>query len=57
MAGLQGTMPLLMFRNLRIFRDLSALSESFRTFAVGKEKNFEFDRKIIEPGSSTLQVP
>ena len=38
----------LFFRNRRIFGNFNASSEHFRTFAVGKDKAFEFYRKIFE---------
>ena len=40
-----------------IFRDFNVSSESFRNFALGKDKDFEFYQKIFELGPPTLQVP
>ena len=39
------------------FRNSYALLDNFWTFAVSKDKGFEFYQKINELGSPTLQVP
>ena len=43
-------MAALIFRNHRIFGNFNVSSENFPTFAVGKDKGFEFYRKIFELG-------
>ena len=44
------------FRNRRIFGNFVVSSDNVRTFAVCKDKGFEFYRKIFELGPPTLQV-
>ena len=56
-GGETGPWPTKYFRNRRILRNFDTLSENFCTFAVGKDKGFQFYRKIIELGRLTLQVP
>ena len=49
--GRQGTEGAMTPKSLRyrpIFGNFNVLSEDFRTFAVGKDKGFEFYRKIHE---------
>ena len=41
-------MALQFFQNRRIFGNVNASSEKFRTFPVGKGKSFKFYRKVIE---------
>ena len=38
------------YESRRIFRNFEASSKNFRCFAVGKNKGFEFYRKILELG-------
>ena len=40
----------LLFQKFQIFGGFSVSSENFRTFAFGKDKSFEFYRKIFELG-------
>ena len=55
--GAEGAMASSFFRNLRIFETFNVSSERFRTFAIGKDKDFEFYQKIFELGPSNLHVP
>ena len=55
--GGEGATPTKFFQNRRIFGNSNASSENFWTFAAGKDKGFEFYRKIFELGPPTLQVP
>ena len=47
-GGQEGVWPLYFFRNRWIFGNFTDSSENFRTSAVGKDKGFEFYRKIFE---------
>ena len=47
-------MPLQFFEIVRVLEILMLLR---KIFAVGKDKDFQFNRKIIELGPPTLQVP
>ena len=55
--GAEGAMASSFFRNLRIFETFNVSSERFRTFAIGKDKDFEFYQKIFELGPSNVHVP
>ena len=56
-GGRQGSMATQFFRNRQMFGNFDASSEDFWTFAVGKNKSFEFYRKVIELDLSSLLVP
>ena len=56
MVGGQGGHSPSNFRNRRIFGSCSVSSENFWTLAVGKDKGFEFYRKIFELARPTLQA-
>ena len=48
-GGVEGAIPLQFSRNHPIFGNLNVSSENSRTFAVSKDKDFEFFyRKIFE---------
>ena len=55
--GVRGDHGSQFFRSRQIFRNFNGSSENFRTFAIRKDKGFEFYRKIIELGPPILQVP
>ena len=45
MAGTGGSWPFKFFLNRRMFGNFNVSSENFWTFAVGKDKGFEFIAK------------
>ena len=47
----------LFVQNRWIFGNSNVSSENFRTFGVGKDKGFEFYRKIFELGPTALHLP
>jgi len=51
-GGQEGPWSLQFFRNRRIFGHFNVSLENFRTFAAGKDEDFEFHRKIFELGSA-----
>ena len=49
-----GPRPLKFIRSHRIFRNCKVSSETFWNLAVGKDKGFEFYRKVFELGPPLL---